>query len=136
MESESKYNSLEDSGSRREFETGSVRDVRTGKGRYDLISPIALSRIARHYENGAVKYGDRNWERGQPVCSYLDSAIRHAYRFLEGSREEDHLAAVAWNAMAAIHTLEEIERGLLPPELNDLPNFKERKENSAHAEES
>jgi len=115
------YNHIEDSGERQEFATGSVRDTATGKGRFDLISPTALRRLARHYENGACKYGARNWEKGQPLSRFIDSAIRHLYNFLEGGRDEDHLAAAAWNALAAIHTETMIERGRLPAELNDLP---------------
>jgi len=116
------FDKVQDSGERQEFATGSVRDTATGKGRFDLISPVALRRLARHYENGAQKYGDRNWEKGQPLSRYIDSAIRHLYDFLEGSRDEDHLAAAAWNALAAIHTETMVERGLLPADLNDLPD--------------
>ena len=114
------FNEVKDSGKRQEFTTGSKRDTREGKGRYDLIPSYALSRLARHYENGATKYGDRNWEKGQPLARYLDSMIRHAYKFLGGSREEDHLAAVAWNALAYIETEHRIERGILPEELDDI----------------
>ncbi len=118
----SDFTSVKDSGKRQEFDTGSVRDTREGKGRYDLIPPIAIERLAHHFENGAVKYGDRNWEKGQPLTRYLDSAIRHIYTFLEGDRSEDHLIAGVWNLMAAVHTEEMISRGLLPFELNDLPD--------------
>jgi len=114
------FDRVQDSGAHQEFDSGSVRDSREGKGRFDLISPIALLRIAQHFENGAEKYGDRNWEKGQPLSRYLDSAIRHIYAFLGGSRDEDHLAAASWNTMAAIHTETLIEAGLLPEDLNDL----------------
>ncbi len=117
------YSNVTDSGQRQSFATGSVRDTRAGKGRYDLISPLALRRLARHYENGAVKYGDRNWEKGQQIMRYIDSAIRHLYAYVEGKRDEDHLAAAMWNAAGAIHTEEAIARGLLPKELNDAPSF-------------
>jgi hypothetical protein len=122
------FKEVKDSGKRQEFNTGSVRDTSEGKGRYDLITPVALARLAKHYENGARKYSARNWEKGQPICRYLDSAIRHIYKHLEGDRSEDHLAAGAWNIMGAIHTEEMIERGLLPKELDDRPNYlKEKK---------
>ena len=120
-----KYDKVKDSGKRENFNTGSRRDTRKGKGRYDLISPIVMKRDAQHLENGAVKYGDRNWEKGQPLASYLDSAIRHLADFHEGLRDEDHLAAAAWNIFSIIHTEEMISRGLLPQELNDLPNYVE-----------
>lgn len=47
---------MKDSGKREDFGTGAVRDSREGKGRYDLISPIALKRLAVVYEKGANKY--------------------------------------------------------------------------------
>lgn len=114
------FTEVQDSGKRQEFETGSKRDTRDGKGRFDLIPSYALTRLARHYENGAKKYGDRNWEKGQPLARYLDSMIRHAYKFLGGSREEDHLAAVAWNALSYIETEHRIEQGILPADLDDI----------------
>lgn len=114
---------IKDSGERRECTTGSVRDKQVGKGRYDLISPIALLRLAKHYEAGAIKYAARNWEKGQPLSWYLDSAIRHLQKFLAGERDEDHITACAWNCFALVHTEEMIQRGRLPADLNDLPNF-------------
>lgn len=118
------FDNVKDSGSREEFSTGSKRDSREGKGRYDLLSPLALARLAKHFENGAKKYGDRNWERGQPQSRYLDSALRHLFRYLEGLRDEDHLSAAAWNVLAMIHQEEAIARGNLTPELlNGLPDY-------------
>ena len=114
---------LKDSGEREEFPTGSRRDTRIEKGRYDLYSPLALRRIALIYERGAAKYGDRNWERGQPLMRYLDSALRHVFSHIEGLRDEDHLGQAAWNLLAALHTEEAITRNLLPPELDDRPDF-------------
>lgn len=116
------YEEVKDSGERREFTTGSVRDIRTGKGRYDLIPPYSLRRLAKHYENGAVKYGDRNWEKGQPVSSYIDSMLRHSQDYLSGDRSEDHLAAVAWNAFAAMYTVEMVRLKRLPAEFDDMPD--------------
>ncbi len=106
---------LKDSGEREKFDTGAVRDIRTGKGRYDLITPIAMRRLAAVYERGAGKYEARNWEKGIPMSRCLDSALRHIYNYLEGQRDEDHLAQAAWNLFAAIH-FEEAR-----PELNDIP---------------
>lgn len=115
-----KFNKVVDSGKRREFKTGSVRDTRDGKGRFDLLPPHGITRLAQHFENGARKYGDHNWLKGQPLSGYLDSALRHIFKQLGGSREEDHMAAAAWNALAYIETEYRIEKGLLPKELNDL----------------
>jgi hypothetical protein len=114
---------VKDSGQRQEFDTGSKRDSREGKGRFDLISPIALKRLAQHYEAGSKKYGDRNWELGQPLSRYLDSALRHLNCFLLGMTDEDHAISCCWNIFAIIHTQELIRLGYLPKELDDLPNI-------------
>lgn len=114
------WNRVQDSGNHQEFSTGSKRDSREGKGRYDLVSPLFMRRFTKHFENGAVKYGDRNWEKGQPISRYLDSAMRHLYGYLEGKRDEDHLAAAAWNVHAMIHT-EENAKDNKQTELLDLP---------------
>ena len=58
------YDAVKDSGKGRKWNTGSVRDTRTNKGRYDLLPVYAIKRLAQHFEHGAVKYGDRNWEKG------------------------------------------------------------------------
>ena len=110
----------------RTFTSGSVRDAREGKGRFDLVSPIAMKRLAQHYENGAKKYQDRNWEKGQPVMSYLDSAERHLNTLKEMKLkglplDEDHLSAIMWNIGAIIHVEEMVRCGLLPTELLDYP---------------
>ena len=68
-----------------------------------------------------MKYGDRNWEKGQPISRFLDSALRHTCKHLQGERDEDHLVAAAWNIMCAVDTEERINAGLLPKELNDVP---------------
>lgn len=122
------FKDVKDSGQRQSFSTGSVRDIQVGKGRFDLFSPIANHRLARHYENGAVKYGDRNWELGQPLSRFIDSTLRHINKYLEGHRDEDHLSAAAWNVLAIIHIEEMIKRGLLPESLDDLPNYIDKTE--------
>lgn len=109
-----------DSGERQHFETGSQRDSREGKGRYDLLPPEAVRRLAQVFERGAVKYEDRNWEKGQPLTRFLDSALRHTFAVLEGKKDEDHAAQAAWNLFAFITISERIEAGKLPLELDDL----------------
>jgi hypothetical protein len=121
------FDQVKDSGKHSAYETGAKRDTRQGKGRFDLISPIALRRLAIHMENGAVKYSDRNWEKGIPLSRFFDSAIRHMYQFIGGDRSEDHLAAAMWNVHGIIHTEEKILAGELPESLNDLPNTPEKK---------
>ena len=126
-----KFSKVNDSGARERFDSGAVRDTRCGKGRYDLLPPRAVRRVARHFETGAEKYGDRNWEKGQPVSRYLDSALRHAFEVVAGRNDEDHLAAAAWNLLCAIETRERVEAGLLPAELDDLPSEAGEKTNNA-----
>lgn len=106
-----------DSGEREAFASGMVRDTRAGKGRYDLITPIGLKRLADVYERGAAKYADRNWEKGAPFGRFLDSAMRHIQQYVMGESDEDHLAQAAWNLFAVMH----LER--THPELDDRPDW-------------
>jgi len=111
-----------DSGERREFETGARRDMNVGKGRMDLLPAESVLRLSRWYEIGAEKYGDHNWERGIPLSSYLDSAIRHTFKFMAGCDDEDHLSAAVWNLMAIMfHQHHDQEN------LNNLPNWEGKK---------
>lgn len=116
----SQFTSVADSGKRQEFETGSVRDTREGKGRYDLIPYEPHRRLAVHYENGAKKYGDRNWEKGQNLMRFLDSATRHLEELKAGFTNEDHAAAAIWNLYGFIATQQWIKEGKLPKELDDF----------------
>ena len=113
-----------DSGMREDFETGSRRDTRQGKGRYDLLSPHFLRRLAGVMERGAEKYGDRNWELGQPMCRTWDSAVRHLIQWMLGETDEDHLGQAGFNIQALIHFEEEIRAGRLSPSLDDRPAWK------------
>lgn len=108
---------LQDSGERTTFDTGAQRDLAKGKGRYDLISPHLVRRLAIVLEKGAEKYNDRNWEKGMPWHSFLDSALRHTFKRLLGMQDEDHAAQAVWNLMAFIHH----EETPSLQHLNDLP---------------
>jgi len=117
---------IPDSGERRKFTTGSIREIREGKGRYDLISPFALKALAKRLEDGMKKYSERNWEKGQPLMSYLDSALRHINDYITDCmmaklHAEDHMGAAMWNLHGFIHTLAMVDQGLLPEELDDRP---------------
>lgn len=152
-----------DSGARRQFESGAVRDICAGKGRCDLLpldvvavymcdtenqsrdwvldhicdfqrfgnherlyialdafaekvqwdSAKLILEVARQFEDGAVKYGDNNWQKGIPVRCYIDSAVRHYLKFLRGDKDEPHDRAFCWNIICAIWTCKH------KPELND-----------------
>lgn len=124
---------IKDSGERQVFETGANRDTQAGKGRFDLLPPWAIEQLAKLYEAGCMKYGDRNWEKGIPLSRYVDSALRHTFKVLRGDADEDHLLAAAWNLVCALDTRERIKRGILPATLDNLPNPQAKLQN-AYAE--
>ena len=147
---------IKDSGERREFETGAVRDIQEGKGRCDLLplmqvaeliasmttpdvvisdlaqyqrtknvvylfdaikafsaklgwsTETAMLEVSKHFEAGCQKYGERNWEKGIPEHCYIDSAIRHYLKWLDGWTDEPHDRAVIWNLICLWWTHENI----------------------------
>lgn len=154
---------IKDSGSRRQFESGAVRDIQEGKGRCDLlpIDVIAslmedtrsasvvyhigefmesghdcelfkaivafqelsgyehigelLLDVSVHYEQGADKYGERNWEKGIPLHCYIDSGLRHFLKYKSNQVDERHDRAFVWNMLGAIWTMKH------KPDLIDIP---------------
>ena len=106
---------IKDSGKRKSFKTGAVRDSGPGKGRYDLVPWEAVEELAMHCEQGAMKYGERNCEKGIPVSSLIDSAIRHLSKYLQGMDDEPHLRAAFWNLAFALW----MEKR--KPEMQDIP---------------
>lgn len=97
--------STKDSGERAQFDSGMVRDTQTGKPRYDLIPLAPLKRVAELYARGAEKYGERNWEQAnsdEELSRFTASLLRHAYQAIEGQEDEDHFAAVVFNAFGAM----------------------------------
>lgn len=127
---------LPDSGERTNFDTGAVRDASAGKGTPSLIPPIAIRKMARRFEDGATKYGRDNWMKGIPLSRYQDSLMRHLLQWAEGDTTEDHAGAVLWNMACAAWTEEQIERGELPAELNDLTYRAQEEEVAADASSS
>lgn len=93
---------IQDSGARTEFETGAQRDIQKGKGFLMVLPPEALLRLSKHYELGAEKYGPWNYTKGIPISSFLNSALRHLFKYLAGKDDEDHLAAAAFNVLDAM----------------------------------
>ena len=136
---------IKDSGERREFSTGAVRDMQEGKGRCDLIPtqvlhqllednivscvsdfmqtrntkylyralttfsvafydniPTMFLEVSKHFEEGAKKYGENNWQKGLPVSCYMDSALRHYLKYIRGDKDEPHDRAFCWNLICCI----------------------------------
>lgn len=162
---------IKDSGARREFETGAVRDIQEGKGRCDLLPldvvaalyepygyndrnmdvvfreidmfissgeakhlfyvlevtetfndrETMLLEVAKHFEDGAKKYGEYNWQKGIPTHCYIDSAVRHYLKYLRGDTDEPHDRAFIWNILCCIWTCKH------KPELNDYAAKEETK---------
>ena len=102
IEKYQKIMEIKDSGERREFSTGAVRDMSSGKGRMDLLPWAAIIEVSKHTENGAVKYGEHNVDKGIPTHSLCDSAFRHLAKYMDGQVDEPHLLAAAWNLLWAI----------------------------------
>ena len=106
---------IKDSGDRREFSTGAVRDMQEGKGRMDLLPWAAIMAVSQHCELGALKYGEHNVDKGIPTHSLCDSAARHLAKYMDGWDDEPHLVAAAWNLLWAI------QMHLKHPEVVDTP---------------
>ena len=96
------------------FATGASRDT-GGKGRCDLLPHSALLRVSRQMEGALSEHEERNWERGIPMHSFLDSAMRHLFKYMDGWDDEDHLAAAATNVLMALWTEDHL------PDMQDIP---------------
>lgn len=103
------------------YSTGAVRDT-GGKGRMDLLPMCALLRVSKHMENTLAHYPERNWEKGLPMHSMIDSALRHLVKYMDGMADEDHLCAAATNLLMAMWTEEKMPNMQdIPTRLNGLP---------------
>jgi hypothetical protein len=72
-----------------------------------------LLEVSKHFEDGAKKYGENNWQKGIPVRCYIDSAVRHYLKYQRGDKDEPHDRAFCWNILCCIWTC------MHKPELND-----------------
>lgn len=97
-----------------DFATGAVRDT-GGKGRCDLLPHSSLLRVAHHMEDALEYHEERNWEMGMPIHCFLDSAMRHLFKYMDGMDDEDHLAAAASNVLMAMWTEDHL------PTMQDIP---------------
>lgn len=98
------------------FESGAIRENKDGKGRHDLLPFCALNRLAKHFQRSLREHPERNWEKGIPMSSFLDSAIRHLFNYMDGQADEDHLCSAAWNILCAMWTEEKL------PQMQNIPS--------------
>ena len=71
--------------------------------------------VSKHFEEGAIKYGEYNWQKGIPTHCYIDSAVRHYLKWLRGDEDEPHDRAFVWNILCCMWTC------AYKSELNDYP---------------
>lgn len=69
---------------------------------YDGCMPTMFLEVAKHFENGALKYGENNWQKGLPPSCYIDSAVRHYLKYKRGDNDEPHDRAFVWNIICCI----------------------------------
>ena len=92
-----------DSGKRKEYKSGMVRDLQDDKPRYDLIYEPFLTDFAELLSRGAKKYGENNWmlaDSVEELKRFKASAWRHFIQFMRGDTDEAHHSAIAFNIAA------------------------------------
>jgi len=89
-----------DNGTRQEYITGAHKEIQKGKGAFYLIPYEAMELLALRFEEGALKYGERDWEKGMPISDCVSSAMRHILKYAWGWNDETHLGAALWNIAA------------------------------------
>ena len=114
---------IKDSGERTVYENGFQRDMHEGKGRFDLLPWGAIWELAKHCEEGAKKYGERNVDKGCPQHSLIDSAFRHLAKYNMGMTDEDHLRAALWNIAWAV------QQNVYRPDMLDIPPMQDTRPN-------
>lgn len=72
------------------------------------ISNMLLD-VSIHFEEGAKKYGEYNWQKGIPVQSYIDSAVRHYLKVHRHDEDENHKRAFVWNILCCVWTVKHKE---------------------------
>jgi hypothetical protein len=80
--------------------------------RFDLICPLAMSRLAKRLALGAERHGENNWCKGAGDPAYARARLNHALRhlvlyMLEGNKNDDNLGAAFCNLMFLIHLEED-----------------------------
>jgi hypothetical protein len=91
--------------------------------RFDLIPPVPMWEVARHYGVGARKYSENNWMKGYKWSLSIAALERHINLFKQGEsidpeNNTHHLAA------AVFHCLTLIEYEDTHPEQDDRGNMR------------
>jgi hypothetical protein len=130
---------VKDSGKREEYENGFVRDTEEGKPDYarvlavpglHLIPIEMLERLGEHLVKGAVKYGEDNWRKATGSVAkerFARSLARHVRQLITGDRDEDHAAAIVFNAFAYELTPAEVVEPSKEELLADARKFAEER---------
>ena len=114
---------LKDSGERITFAGGAMKEPSGTRARFELVPWEVIRELAEHYARGALKYADRNWEKGITIMTFMCSAFRHLEQFLRGETDEPHLISALWHIAGARWTLIRIADGSLPESLDDRPVY-------------
>lgn len=75
-------------------------------GRFDLIPPKAMFRLAAIMEHGARKYAPNNWKKIE-IDSHVNHALQHLFAYIAGDRQDDHLGHALARAAMAVELEEE-----------------------------
>lgn len=59
-----------------------------GKPKMELLSPIALTEIAKVLTFGSIKYQAHNWRKGISWSRVLGAALRHLMAFINGEDKD------------------------------------------------
>lgn len=109
---------IKDSGQRKEFASGMVRDTSEGKVRYHrLLDGPMFRRWAEQLTRGAGKYPDprpgvANWTLANGIEEYhrfRESAFTHFVQWYLGETDEDHAAALFFNINGAEYVKERMD---------------------------
>lgn len=77
--------------------------------------PEMILMVSHHYKDSLSKYPERNWEKGLPTHSFVDSGVRHLLKLARGDQDEPHNNAFIWNMLGILWNDEH------HPELVDMP---------------
>jgi hypothetical protein len=83
-----------ENGQTRVYDSGAQRDGDANKPYTHSIQPYTRLRFGYHMRMGARKYGDKNYLKGFPDESIIESADRHWTKIMAGDMSEDNISAM------------------------------------------